>query len=71
VTSFGLKEKEIKDVLISSVNKHTDQMLYLDDWTIDVVDGLADGIAEAIIRHTDKYMQDLAHDAKNRARVQR
>lgn len=67
---YGLKRDEIKGILIDNVNSATDQMLYLDDATVDAIDGLSSGIAEAITKHVDKYMNDwmsrIRHEASLR-----
>lgn len=67
--AFGLDEREIKDLIVNSVNRQTDQMLYLDDQTVDLVNGLAEGISEAIVKHVDKYIKDWKRDIEHKARV--
>jgi hypothetical protein len=67
--AYGLDEKKIKDILIEGVNRNTDQMLYLDDSTVDIINGLADGVANALVKHVDCYMKDWMRDIEIRARV--
>lgn len=69
MASYGLKESEIREIILEHVNKATDQMLYLDDSTVDVVKGIADGIAEVILRHVEQYFDDLARHANHMARL--
>lgn len=64
---YGLRQDEIRDIIMKEVTKNADLRYYInDDYIYMLVDAIVDGISKAIWKNTKEVFEQIEMEARMR-----
>lgn len=65
IINYGLRQEQIRNIIMAEVNKNADLRYYInDDYIYMLVDAIVDGVSLAIRRNTQVVFQQLEMNAR-------